>query len=54
MRASKLFREINEILRQNDAVDCDVGFDRINDMDYITIIVNDEYQRYTLDWERVI
>ena len=54
MRASRLFREINEILRQNNAVDCDVGFDRINDEDYITIIVNGEYQRYDLDWKRIV
>lgn len=54
MKASELFREVNEILRKAGAVDCDIGIDHREGVNYITIIVNDEYQVYDSSWGRII
>lgn len=54
MKASVLFREVNEILRKAGAIDCDIGIDHKDGEHYITVIVNGEYQVYDSSWGRII
>ena len=53
MNALKLIQKLSQIMEEEKTTNVSFGWDCINDKDYITLMVDGKYRRYTLDWRRV-